>query len=211
MKKASVGVILLMFLVFAVWRWHIAYSLHKPVNLQDVSRIEVWGVHTNTRSVTNAESEKIVSWFNSATNIRENKEFAGTTPDSGIRIEIKSKETIGIINSGKDFEVQREINGRNVSYWAEQRDIDNLLDQLEKQSTETRNKIANDIFYSKAVVSDLRNGLNPNNPHDAKVLEQISKKLQIINEIETAFKENKKPLEDIRKELNAAQKIKIDR
>lgn len=133
MKKSAIIIVTLFLLIF-VWRWHTAYSLHKPLNLQDVSQIKVWGTQIGSRIVSTEEKEKIIRWFNSAGNIRENKEFAGITPDSGIIIELKPRGSISIINSGKDFEVQRyNILRRRISYWAEQRDIDKLLDQLEKQ------------------------------------------------------------------------------
>ena len=89
--------------------------LHKPINLSDVESVNIWG---NTSNVArNLEKQDIVKWFNSITNIRENKDFAGTTPDAGIIITLKTGNRISIINSGADFEVQRiSRSGNAISY-----------------------------------------------------------------------------------------------
>lgn len=94
-------------------------SLHEQINVNDVESINFWGNITDVaRSV---EKQDIVEWFNSMTNIRENKGFAGTTPDAGIIIKLKTGNQISIINSGADFEVQR-LNrlGDVISYWGKQ-------------------------------------------------------------------------------------------
>lgn len=52
-----------------------------------------------------------------------NKMFAGVTSQSGIIIRLKSGGEILILRSGEDFEVQRELFFRNVSYWAKQPEI----------------------------------------------------------------------------------------
>lgn len=109
-------------------------SLHKKISLTDVSSIRLWGEgikeKTDGREATGEEMKKIVDWFNQATDIRENKNLAGTTPDAGIFIQLKNGSLINIIRSGSDFEIQRDINGEMVSYWAKQPDIKALLDQM---------------------------------------------------------------------------------
>jgi len=62
----------------------------------------------------------------------KNKNFAGTTPDSGIVIKLKSGEYISIISSGKDFEIQRNINGEEVSYWGKNKYIKSLLETFSR-------------------------------------------------------------------------------
>ena len=80
---------------------------------------------------TQEEIYNIVNWFNSASGIRENKDFAGETPDSGIILNEKNGKEFRILRSGKDFEVQRyDELGNNRSYWANQKEIRTLLDEL---------------------------------------------------------------------------------
>jgi beta-lactamase regulating signal transducer with metallopeptidase domain len=107
-------------------------SVHQPISVGDVSSIEVWGNSTGEgrEKQTKENMEKIISWFNSATDIRENKDFLGSTPGSGIIIHLKSGERIVIINSGTDFEVQRNTDKGRVSYWAKQPEIEILLEKL---------------------------------------------------------------------------------
>jgi hypothetical protein len=40
-KKSAVVIVTLFLLIF-VWRWYTTYSLHKPVNLEDVSQIRIY-------------------------------------------------------------------------------------------------------------------------------------------------------------------------
>ncbi|MEG6522360.1 hypothetical protein [Desulfotomaculum sp. 1211_IL3151] len=107
-------------------------SPHEPISINEVAKIELRGDIPShvSRTATKAELEKIVLWFNSLTNITENKEFAGSTPSAGIRIILKNGRDISIINSGKDFEVQRTVNLKTVSYWAKQTEIKELLKEL---------------------------------------------------------------------------------
>ncbi|KJR44378.1 hypothetical protein UF75_5245 [Desulfosporosinus sp. I2] len=63
--------------------------------------------------------------------VRENKDFAGTTPDSGIIVKEKNGKEFSILRSGKDFEVQRkDALGQIHSHWAIQKEIKTLLDEL---------------------------------------------------------------------------------
>lgn len=82
------------------------------------------------RNATKEEIENITKWFNSATDIRRNRRFAGTTPDAGIIIKLKSGGEISLVRSGEDFEIQRDYGMGTVSYWVKQPDIKKLLDQL---------------------------------------------------------------------------------
>jgi len=66
--------------------------LHEPINVSDVESVNIWG---NTSEVASSiEKQDIVKWFNSITNIRENKGCAGTTPDAGIIIKLKTGSQI---------------------------------------------------------------------------------------------------------------------
>jgi len=107
-------------------------SVHKHISSENISSIQLWGVHVQQREASSEEKQKIIKAFNSIYSIRRNKDFAGTTPDSGIVIKLKSGEHISIISSGKDFEIQRNINGEEVSYWGKNKYIKSLLETLSR-------------------------------------------------------------------------------
>ncbi len=119
-------------------------SIHKPVSVADVSSIRVWGnglpAGHSGRDATGKEISQIVKWLNESKDIRPNKDFAGTTPDSGIVINLKSGQSILILNSGSDFEVQREDIGKRVSYWAKNPELRDFLAQLATGSNTTDEK-----------------------------------------------------------------------
>lgn len=105
--------------------------LPRPIKVEDISSINLWGGHRGHRDATQEEIRNIVIWFNSASEIRPNKGFAGETPDSGIVLKEKNGKEFSIFRSGKDFEVQREGKlGERYSYWAIQNEIKTLLDDL---------------------------------------------------------------------------------
>lgn len=121
-------------LVLALGYSYLYYSngfMHKPIDSSDVVSVRIVGGHKKPRLLKEEQAKKIVLWFNKANSIRRNVRFAGTTPDTTIVMYIKGNNRILIMNSGEDFEVQREIEGKNLSYWAKQPDISELLDALE--------------------------------------------------------------------------------
>ncbi len=105
-------------------------NIHRTIDVKNVDKIELWGMSETRRYASQEELENIVKWFNSVDNIRKNKEFAGITPSSGIIIELKRGTQILIIQSGEDFEIQRDRLGRRVSYWAKQKELKVLLKEL---------------------------------------------------------------------------------
>ena len=128
----NIIVFILIILAFAsVWHWK-NKSLHQPISINNVASIELWADIPEyiSKKATPEETQKIVQWFNSSNNIRRNKYFAGGTPSAGIIIELESGKKINISNSGEDFEVQRHVGLRYVSYWAKQKDIRELLAKL---------------------------------------------------------------------------------
>ncbi|OPY57633.1 MAG: hypothetical protein A4E55_01561 [Pelotomaculum sp. PtaU1.Bin035] len=130
MKK--IIVLLLIILVPAsIWYWG-NRSLHQPISVNNVVSIKIWTAISgfDSRKAAPEEIQNIVKWFNSSNNIRQNKYFAGITPYAGIIIELKTGKQINIINSGEDFEVQRYVGFKKVSYWAKQKDIRELLAKL---------------------------------------------------------------------------------
>ena len=101
-------------------------TLHESLTINEVESINIWG-KTN-RTADSDEKQYIVNWFNSITDIRKNKDFAGTTPEAGICIKLKNNSFILVLESGKDFEVQRtDKSGKQVSYWGKQPDIRDIL------------------------------------------------------------------------------------
>ena len=102
-------------------------KLHEAIDESNVETIIIWD--TMGRRIANSdEKQDIIRWFNSITNIRQNKEFAGTTPEAGIMIELKTGNGIHILASGKDFEVQRtNSSGKHISYWGQQSNIRDVL------------------------------------------------------------------------------------
>ncbi|KNY25861.1 hypothetical protein Bccel_1121 [Pseudobacteroides cellulosolvens ATCC 35603 = DSM 2933] len=134
MKRLIIVSITLIMLLIS---WGILYSkvmqspLHQSIFKQDISDIQVYG-STGTKKIEDGVLvDNIIKWFNQASDIRINKDFAGTTPESGIIINLKSGKRILILNSGSDFEIQRDdVRPENVSYWAKQQDIKVYLERL---------------------------------------------------------------------------------
>lgn len=117
---------------FIIFFWLIFYfftntsKLHEPVNVNDVESINIWG--STNRMADSVEKQDIINWFNSTTDVRQNKYFAGTTPESGVLIKLINGSSIHILKSGTDFEVQRiNSSGKFISYWGKQSNIRNIL------------------------------------------------------------------------------------
>ena len=96
-------VLILIVLVSAsVWHWK-NKSLHQPISVNNVASIELWADTPEhiSKKATLEETQKIVEWFNSSTNIRQNKDFAGITPYAGIIIELESGGTLVLLTQAK--------------------------------------------------------------------------------------------------------------
>lgn len=129
-KSLFIGIVLLL-VISGIWTHVKTSNLHRPIKLENISSIVLWGGHGGQKEATQEEIRNIVNWFNYASDIRKNKGFAGETPDSGMVLKEKNGEEIRIVRSGKDFEVQREDkSGKIYSYWAVQKEIKTLLDKL---------------------------------------------------------------------------------
>jgi len=106
-------------------------SVHLNISKEDIADIQVYGSAGTKKIEDVAMIDNIIKWFNQVGDIRVNKDFAGTTPESGIEINLKSGKRILILNSGSDFEIQRnDVIPENVSYWARQQDIKDYLQGL---------------------------------------------------------------------------------
>jgi hypothetical protein len=134
-KKSLLLAIAILFIVVAAWKCENPSNWHRPIKVDDISRIILWGSYNGVyRDATQQEVINIVNWFNSADDIR-NANFVGTTEESGIKVELKNCDKFGIGRSGQDFEVQRkDAFGISRSYWARQNEIKELLDELAKNS-----------------------------------------------------------------------------
>lgn len=107
--------------------------VHKEIMKEDVTSIVVWGTQVNGHKEIKDPVlfDNIIKWFNGSSDIRENPDFAGTTPEAGIIITLKSGKGISILEGARDFEVQRDdVRGENISYLAKQKDIAKYLDDL---------------------------------------------------------------------------------
>lgn len=106
--------------------------LHQSISKEDVSDIQVYGASTKTTTINDTVlKENLIKWFNNAADIRLNKNFEGTTSESGIIINLKLGKRILILRPGKDFEIQRDdVRLKNISYWAKQQELKEYLDKL---------------------------------------------------------------------------------
>ncbi len=134
MKRVVIILLSLLILVISGW---IMYSkinnkpVHSSISNKEVSEITIYGTSGTRKLEDDAMVENIIKWFNQASDIRINKDFAGTTPESGIIIKLKSGRRVSILNSGSDFEIQRDdTRNENISYWARQHDIKRYLGEL---------------------------------------------------------------------------------
>ncbi len=137
-KLLALSIAAVVILAIAGWKLYSTSTLHRPLNIDEISRITLlggWvgetGWVSSNREATEQEVKNIVNWFNSADGIRHNRDFAGTTAESSMRVELNNGEKFSIIRSGQDFEVQRkDQRGEPQSYWAKQKEIKNLLNEL---------------------------------------------------------------------------------
>ena len=78
-----------------------------------------------------------------------------------------------------------------------------------KAPEDPKKTLEEDIEATKGILLDDMGAYDPNDSYEGKVLENMKRKLAILDQIEKDFKENKKPLEEIRKDFEVARKIKI--
>lgn len=133
MKRYKYNAVLIIILSLATcyfYNYRYSSPLHEKVHINTVESIIIW-TDSNRTTVSNQEIHAIIDCFNSTTNTRRNKHFNGTTPNSGILIQLKNGQSIHILNSGTDFEVQRwHSSGKFISYWGEQKEISELLSSI---------------------------------------------------------------------------------
>jgi hypothetical protein len=132
-KKLLVLGVIIVLGVLVAWKSTNISTLHRPIKVENISRITLWSVWGVNRQATQQEVINIVNWFNSSTDVRD-ANFVGTTEESGITVEEKDGSRFSINRSGEDFEVSRkDEKGTLRSYWARQKEIKSLLDELAKK------------------------------------------------------------------------------
>ncbi|EPR14275.1 hypothetical protein [Ruminiclostridium papyrosolvens] len=134
-KKSVVVPILFILITLAGIKFFIPLDnpVHKEIKKEDVLSITSWSAKVNgqTEIKDPVLFDNIIKWFNNSFDIRENPEFAGTTPEAGITIILKSGKGISILEGARDFEVQRnDVRDKNISYFAKQKDIAEYIDNL---------------------------------------------------------------------------------
>ena len=133
-NRLYISVVLAFILIIGVAYYFYKDTIHTPIDIKDVESISILG-HTK-KIVTDKETENILGWFNSISNIHPNPNFSGTTDNSSIEILLKSNEKISIYYPAKnnqDFEIQRHNKkGKLISYWGNQSNIRKLLEEASK-------------------------------------------------------------------------------
>jgi hypothetical protein len=141
--------------------WQYPQRAHQKIKSDDVTDIYVWadgqGLGRIQKVAVDKEKTDIVNWFNSASDIRLNKSFAGETPQSGIVISIKNEKDINILRSGIDFEIQRvDSKTKEIkSYWARQKNIKDLLELLLK-IPDAQQKVLINTFVKAEYSGDIK-------------------------------------------------------
>ena len=83
---------------------------------------------TDKNETVDLDIEEFLGYYNQIYDLRDNKEGAGSTPSSWIKIELKDGQEIGIYNTGKQFQVSFTDNdGERHQYWGRQQEIYNML------------------------------------------------------------------------------------
>ena len=108
------------------------YTFLKPslpkVTEEEVSSITFSRMEGEVDTTSNLSIKEFLQYYNEINHLVENTEGEGSTPSAQIKINLKSGKTISIGNSGKDFEINLEVNIGDVKqYWGKQANIRNLL------------------------------------------------------------------------------------
>lgn len=108
-------------------------SPHIQIKLENVSQVIVYD-SIKYHEMNQSEINDFVSWYNECYDIRINRDFTGTVTLMGrIIINLKDGGGASIMLSGNDFEIQayNPEKQKNISYWARQKNIENLLRSLD--------------------------------------------------------------------------------
>lgn len=120
--------------VVAIW-WYFNASnkLPYPITLEDVAKVELHGAkpENKDREATPEEVKQIVDWYSSMRSFKANSTLAGTTPNAGIVIVLKSGKSIGITglgHQGRNLEFHAQ--SMKYPYFAIQNDLRNLIGKI---------------------------------------------------------------------------------
>jgi len=101
---------------------------HKQLNVDDIQTAIAWsGFHNCEYQLKDEEVETLAAVFNNTQCNQANDDFEGITPSYGIRVTFSSAETMTINeaeSSYGDVEVQRKIEGKLVSYWIDDDELE---------------------------------------------------------------------------------------
>ncbi|GAB6154750.1 hypothetical protein JCM17380_35000 [Desulfosporosinus burensis] len=135
MFKKAIFIICLLLLALLIWDYLVKpLSLHRHIKLENVSEIMLWSEASGKDLATEEEIKNLVTWFNSASGVRENNSVPGEPPQSVIIIKQMNGKEILISRHAKRFDISRwDEHGRNIVYWTTQKELKNFLDKLAKQ------------------------------------------------------------------------------
>lgn len=98
-----------------------------------------------------------------------------------------------------------EEKGRELKQTASE--LGKLEAEFSPESPETI--LARNIFIAKSVLEDMKVNYNSDEPKQAKILEKLQDKINKLEKIGNDLKENKKSVEELKKEYDTVSKIKI--
>lgn len=113
-------------------------SPHKQIRVEQVDKVILFspigdpGEDYESSEMSANEFPKLINWYNEAYDIRKNNSFKGAASILGVKIVLKDKTELSVIDSGEDFEIQIDYvsSERTVSFWARQQELDDFLKTL---------------------------------------------------------------------------------
>lgn len=113
-------------------------SPHMQIRAEQVDKVIIYspignpGEDYKSAEMPANEIPNLIHWYNEAYDIRRNSSFKGAASILGVKILLKDKTELSIIDSGEDFEIQIDYarNDKTVSFWARQQELDDFLRSL---------------------------------------------------------------------------------
>lgn len=127
-KRILIGIVFLTIIALGIV-YALSINHPFPIAIEEVDKVEFHELgKLNTREASYEEASQIVEWYNLMHSFKANSTLAGTTPDAGISIRLKSGVSIGITalgQSGRNLEFQ--VKGMKYPYFATQDDLHKLI------------------------------------------------------------------------------------
>ena len=104
--------------------------VNRELELPELTAEDISKVYRDTfdDNKIDLDVEEFLGYYNQIYDLRDNKEDAGSTPNSRIIIELRDGEEICIYSSGDQFEVDfSDSDGEKHQYWGKQQEIANML------------------------------------------------------------------------------------